>query len=303
MTTPLELIVGKLQAAGGDPSPTGRDSYESRCPVHHGTRKNLSVGVGDDGRVLLKCHHTDSNGRETCPPDSIVQSLGLRLEDLWPKTNGPTTARKNSGKKQWPDLGKAVAAVGYHLKPTKPPETWTYHDPHGNPIMAVARYDNAGEKTYRPFQRLPNGSWAVGDPPGLLPLYRLSEVIKKPGPIIVTEGEKCVLALVQIGAVATTSAHGAESPHKTDWTPLTGKPVIISPDCDPPGEGYACSVLRLFLYKRSPTIVGVIRTSAAAFAFPTDGLGLRRRNGCSIRCQLSHPATKVASNAENVRLK
>jgi putative DNA primase/helicase len=246
MTTPLDLVLGKLRAAGCDPSPTGKDSYESRCPAHRGDRKNLSVKLGDNGAVILHCHHVGDTGRGTCPADSIAQSLGLRLEDLWPKSNGTTSAGKTSGKKTWPDLGKAVHAVTYHLKPTKPPDTWTYNDAHGNPIMAVVRFDTAdGKKTYRPFHRLPDGTWAVGDPPGLLPLYRLPEVIKKAGPIFVTEGEKCVHALSRFRAVATTSAHGSESPHKTDWTPLAGKPVVILPDNDPPGEGYAASVLRI----------------------------------------------------------
>jgi hypothetical protein len=92
MTTPLDLVVGKLQAAGCDPSPTGTNAYESRCPVHHGKRKNLSVGVGEDGRVLLHCHHVDKSGQMGCSVDAIVGVLGLRMEDLFPAMpNGPTT--------------------------------------------------------------------------------------------------------------------------------------------------------------------------------------------------------------------
>ena len=151
MTTPLDMVVGKLQAAGCDPSPTGTNAYESRCPVHHGKRKNLSVGVGEDGRVLLNCHHAGENGSPSCPVDAIVGVLGLRLEDLYPKSNGPTTTKpKTSGKKSWRTLDEAVGAVGYHLKPTST-ETWTYHDTHGDPVMAVGRFD-AGEGR-RPIAR------------------------------------------------------------------------------------------------------------------------------------------------------
>ena len=60
------------------------------------------------------------------------------------------------------------------------------------------------------------------------------------------EGEKCVLALGTARVVATTSSHGAKSPEKTDWTPLAGKPVVILPDHDESGEGYAAAVLRIF---------------------------------------------------------
>jgi hypothetical protein len=194
---------------------------------------------------LLHCHHVDSSGNSGCTPEALVGALGLRLEDLWPERNGPAQGRKTSRNRSWPDLDKGVAAVGHRLKPTKPPETWTYHDADGAPVMAVGRYDTVDGKTYRPFHRLPDGSWEVGDPSGLLPLYWLPEVIAASGPVFVAEGEKCVLALVQLGAKVTTSAHGAECPHKTDWTPLAGKSVVILPDNDPPGEGYAAAVLRM----------------------------------------------------------
>ena len=112
--------------------------------------------------------------------------------------------------------------------------------------MAVGRFDDGnGEKTYRPFHRLPDGSWAMSDPPGLLPLYRLPEIVGEDG-ISICEGEKCVDALDSIDYLATTSSHGSESPHKTDWTPLAGKDVAILPDNDPPGEGYAAALLRIF---------------------------------------------------------
>jgi hypothetical protein len=204
------------------------------------------VSVGEVGQVVLHCHHTGDNGSPTCSAEAIVDALGLRLEDLWPNPHQtPAIKPKASRKKTWPDLRSAVDAVAYHLDLTKPPETWTYHGPCGKPIMAVARYDIPGDKTYRPFHTLPDGAWAVGDPAGLLPLYRLPELAKTPGPIFVTEGEKCVLALEGVRGVGTTSAHGAKSPEKTDWTPLAGKTVVILPDADPPGEGYAATVLRL----------------------------------------------------------
>src|SRR5271157_1995400 len=246
--TPLDMVVSKLQAAGCVPSPKGTNAYESRCPVHHGKRKNLSVAVGEDGRVLLNCHHAGENGSPSCPVDAIVGAIGLRLEDLYPKSNGPSTTKpKTSGKKSWRTLEAALAAVASQIEP-KPvkTESWTYHDANGNVAMVMGRFDPAkGKKTYRPFYQPPGGSWVCSDPPGLLLLYRLPEVIKHTRTVFVVEGEKCVLALDKIRVVATTSAHGSESPHKTDWTPLAGKPVVILPDHDAPGEGYAAAVLRI----------------------------------------------------------
>ena len=42
-----------------------------------------------------------------------------------------------------------------------------------------------------------------------------------------------------LGLVATTSSHGSGAPEKTDWSRLAGKTVIIIPDQDGSGKGYA----------------------------------------------------------------
>ena len=43
----------------------------------------------------------------------------------------------------------------------------------------------------------------------------------------------------------TTSVGGAAAPHKTDWTPVRGRPVVIWPDNDAPGAKYAETVAGL----------------------------------------------------------
>jgi hypothetical protein len=233
---PLDRVVAALKSANCDPTSNGPGAYESKCPAHEGRRRNLSIKLGDDGKVLLHCHHMNENG-SGCSTAAIVQALGLKLEDLWPKS---------SGKRSWKTPEDALRFVASKIEP-KPITTrsWTYHDTHGFPVMVVGRLDAAdGEKTYRPVHILPEGSWAIGDPPGLLRLYRLPEVITATE-LIVLEGEKCADAARALGWTATTAAHGADSPHKTDWSPLAGKDVIIIPDHDVSGEGCAASVLRL----------------------------------------------------------
>ena len=68
----------------------------------------------------------------------------------------------------------------------------------------------------------------------------------------VAEGEKTAEALIEIGLVATTSAHGAGSAHKTDWSPLADKRVIIVPDNDAAGEVYAAEVVAILSALPSP---------------------------------------------------
>ena len=46
--------------------------------------------------------------------------------------------------------------------------------------------------------------------------------------------------MIDAGITATTAMHGANAPvDKTDWSPLAGKAVLIWPDRDKPGFGYA----------------------------------------------------------------
>jgi hypothetical protein len=110
--------------------------------------------------------------------------------------------------------------------------------------MRVARFAMPdGEKEFRPVHPVANG-WAIGDPPGLLPLYRGDE-LPEDGPIIVVEGEKCADLARELGLAAVASAHGSKSPHKSEWQPLAGRDVWILPDADQPGEKYAQAVARI----------------------------------------------------------
>lgn len=99
------------------------------------------------------------------------------------------------------------------------------------------------DKVFRPLHH--NGAgWVSADPPGPLPLYGLPS-LNGEARVYVCEGEKCVDAARTVGLVASTSAHGANSPHKTDWTPLAGRDVVILPDHDPAGQKYATAVAKI----------------------------------------------------------
>lgn len=134
-----------------------------------------------------------------------------------------------------------------------PTQTWQYERAEGTPVLWVLRLDlgraqdGKASKTFRPIHRDADG-FHLGDPPGQLPLYRLSKLATA-GTIYVTEGEKAADAAASIGLNATTSAHGALSPHRTDWTPIVGRSVVILIDNDDAGRGYGERVAQLILAK------------------------------------------------------
>ena len=62
---PLDLVRGRLENVREN----GK-GCTARCPAHDDRHNSLSVGLGDDGRVLLKCH-------AGCETGDILVKLGL----------------------------------------------------------------------------------------------------------------------------------------------------------------------------------------------------------------------------------
>ncbi len=78
--TPLENLLSKLRDAR-----KAGDRWSARCPAHDDQRASLSIGQGDDGTVLLRCH-------AGCKTPAILGAVGLKLADLFPPKPGrPST--------------------------------------------------------------------------------------------------------------------------------------------------------------------------------------------------------------------
>ena len=253
-SSPLERVINALKQGGFEPKQSSSEKWRSQCPGHSGDGQSLNISVGEDERVLLKCF-----ARE-CSLESILTPLKLKSRDLFPPKSVPKNrqarrqdeahARKNETKKI--TFRDAQSMRSYLTKKHGTvAASWAYEKPDKSESFRIYRCDvvkpskedpAALGKEYRPFRPVEEG-WAIGRPAGPLPLYRLSELAGA-GQVFVVEGEKCVDVARQLGLTATTSAHGANSAHKTDWTPLSGKRVIILPDHDPAGDKYAQEVVR-----------------------------------------------------------
>jgi len=135
---------------------------------------------------------------------------------------------------------------------------WPYHHADGDEVFIVGRFRlRDGKKDYRPVHPAVDG-WRIGDPPGELPLYHLPDLAELPDPVCIVEGEKAADAARSLGLTATTSAHGAESAGKSDWTPLAGRECIILPDHDDKGERYAHDVARRLVQLRPAARVRIV---------------------------------------------
>jgi hypothetical protein len=76
MSSPIDVVLSRLD--GHKLRENGRDRWRACCPAHGGSNPSaLSVGVGDDDRVLLRCWHG-------CSAEQVAQAIGIELADLFP---------------------------------------------------------------------------------------------------------------------------------------------------------------------------------------------------------------------------
>ena len=260
MTDPAAAVIAALEAGQFDPRSKGTDRWESRCPVHKGSRRNLSIKRTAEGGCLLYCHHADEEGRG-CDPGEIAAALGMSLADLGPpvrveEAKAKVEADRKGKGRGFPTAREAAKFLAGKLGCSSA-KSWVYRDNSGAAILVVYRFDTPEGKTYRPVHRTPEG-WRFGDPPGPLPLYGLPELAGA-GRIYLTEGEKAAEAARALDVLATTSAHGAKSPGRTNFSALAGRDVVILPDADAPGEGYARAVVGLLAKLNPAPTVRVVR--------------------------------------------
>ena len=60
------------------------ENHSARCPAHDDKHASLSIGEGNEGKVLLTCH-------AGCDVGSIVEAVGLTIPDLFPDSTSNGT--------------------------------------------------------------------------------------------------------------------------------------------------------------------------------------------------------------------
>lgn len=204
MSSPLEVVLSKFP----DATRTG-SGWMTKCPAHDDRKPSLSIGEGEDGRVLVKCH-------AGCTTETIVARLGLAMKDLMPAGAAQPTQEK--------DRPKIVA-------------TYDYRDEGGNLLYQVVRYD---PKDFR--QRRPEGDkWKWSVKGSRMVPYRLPDLLKHPleKAVAVVEGEKDVHRLDGIGIFATTNAGGAGKWRSEYNEYFRNRFVVVLPDNDEVGRDHA----------------------------------------------------------------
>lgn len=145
------------------------------------------------------------------------------------------------------------------------------HKDHGKEVawwryechMATARYDAPAESGRdKVFAMLTwrRGGWTWEGHPDPRPLYGTEFLRGDPdAPVLIVEGEKCADAAraVLTGYVVVTWSGGGSSVAKTDWTPCTGRRIMIWPDADEPGRKAGVTLSQI-LAKLEPAALKLI---------------------------------------------
>ena len=181
--------------------------WTARCPGHDDRRASLSVGRGDDGRWLLKCH-------AGCPFDAIVAALGVDARELFA-----------SNSREPPPDRRIVAVYDY------------------DGVFEVVRY---APKDFRQRRRNGRRGY-VWNLDGVTPrLYRLNDLAGRES-VLVVEGEKDVDRLWELDLPATCNAGGAgqwRATHSEQLKTAGVRRAVVIPDTDEAGWTHGQAVAR-----------------------------------------------------------
>ena len=223
------------------------NGYLASCPVpHHGQgngdkHPSLSITESDNGNYLFKCH----GGCDQQSVFSTIKDMGL-LPSLPDR----------------PEYLASVKPIPLIAVPTLEQE-WHYTDEDGISLFLKQRYKtyDAKGKTYKTLRVMPDGTRVgkLGDC-RIVP-YRLPEVrqaVADGRVIYICEGEKAADALCSLGVVATTSHAGAGG-----WNPdlnqyFSVANVVIVPDNDLAGWGYAHKIVESLIGTGSTKSIRVL---------------------------------------------
>lgn len=224
MAEPVEPVLEKLE--GLRPSPNG---WSARCPAHDDRHNSLSVGEGEDARVLLYCF-------AGCSFAEIVSALGLEAADCFAGQTPPAHPR-SAATVQHP----ACTLAEYARRKQLPVEflnscglrdrksrgaaavCMPYFGVSGDEVAVRIRLALEGEDRFR---------WNKGATPCLYGLNRSAEAHER-GYVVLVEGESDAQTLWYHGFPALGLPGASLWNEERDAEPLAGLAtiyVVVEPD-------------------------------------------------------------------------
>lgn len=209
--------------------------WTARCPAHEDRQASLSIGEGDEGRVLLKCH-------AGCTTEEIVSAIGLQVRDLFPsRGEGASYPRATVATVQQPSSGPGCTLAAYASAKGLPVaflESLGVAEMRylGAPAVRFPYVDPAGEEVCVRFRVSLDGDVRIRTKAGnkhcLYGLNRL-ETARELGYVIVVEGESDTQTLwhADYPAIGLPGANGWNEDRDAEHLDgISAVYVLIEPD-------------------------------------------------------------------------
>lgn len=207
----------------------------SNCPFHPGSDTMKKHVYEENGNWFFKCHKCGFGGDFM---DVIAAREGRDVKDVFAELADDSQSRVKQSIKKSPRQFADFASIETAYQNLKLENRFEYTNPETKAIEAVVyRFRKPdGVSKYMP-QYTPNslGGWIEQGPPSPKPLFNRTRILGT-DTVVLVEGEIKVMALHDLGIVATSTIGGANSAKSANWTPLKGKKAVyLWPDNDAPG--------------------------------------------------------------------
>ena len=187
------------------------NSVKAICPCHNDKQASLGISA-KGGKILINC-------LAGCNYRDILAEIGLKDSDLFSDEKPRSTWRDKLSS----HIGKPIEAV------------YDYKDATGKYLYSKIRF--VGKHIKYAVVDYKADRYTLEKPKGVYTLYNLPaalKTIKKGFPVYITEGEKDVNTLKNLGCTAVTA--GGVGDWRSEFAHyFTGAKVIILPDNDVPG--------------------------------------------------------------------
>src|SRR5690348_9526863 len=88
----LEMVLARLKGVR-----TSQHGWVACCPAHNDCEPSLSIGLGDEGHILLKCF-------AGCSLERIVEAMGINVAELFPNASSAPDVQPEQTQRKKLDL-------------------------------------------------------------------------------------------------------------------------------------------------------------------------------------------------------
>ncbi|MDZ7699907.1 MAG: DUF3987 domain-containing protein [Deltaproteobacteria bacterium] len=209
----------------------GAGRFMALCPFHPDSNPSLSISDDSGGYHCFGCE-ASGDAFKFYGRLKNISSFPEILKAMCEEFSIPVSGG---------GFKAATAAKSFGARKPRMVTAYDYTDEKNALVYQVVRFDPKGFRQRRPDGK---GGWVWNMEGVRRVLYRLAEVVKANGWVLIAEGEKDADKVRALGFTATTNAGGADKWRAEYNEALTGKDVVLLPDNDKAGRGHVDKIAK-----------------------------------------------------------